>query len=216
MASSTVQPTTTTPITTTTTSTLNPHENQNQNQIPVVPNLPPQPPSSSSLPNNNNYSSNFNPKKRTLDYDYLFQSSPYFKMRIILKDLRPLFLEVLRAPDLQKCEASRSILEKMKLMVDLCRQQTTENVPLAKSYSRAGTADLASERQGGNQKPADQPPQEKRFPVGNSHEKPMHGSNRIPGTYIVGGSAFGWNFITFHGTKPEYYGRTKETFRAGK
>jgi len=36
------------------------------------------------------------------------------------------------------------------------------------------------------------------------------------GTYVVGGSAFGWNFITFSGKEPVYYGRTKEQFRSGK
>lgn len=36
------------------------------------------------------------------------------------------------------------------------------------------------------------------------------------GSYIVGGSAFGWNFITFPGHKPVYYGPTKESFRASQ
>uniref|UniRef100_A0A803KZ83 Uncharacterized protein n=2 Tax=Chenopodium quinoa TaxID=63459 RepID=A0A803KZ83_CHEQI len=138
-------------------------------------------------------------------------------MRAFIRDLRPLFLQVLRAPDFQNCEAARKIQEKMTLMVELCRHQTAEKVPLAKCNSGAGNLDFTNEKQGGPvQKPADQPSQEKRFPVGNNLEKPTHGSTRITGTYIVGGSAFGWNFITFHGTKPEYYGRTKESFRAGK
>lgn len=34
------------------------------------------------------------------------------------------------------------------------------------------------------------------------------------GSYVVGGSAFGWNFVTFQGSKSVYYGRTKESFRA--
>ncbi|KAK9911877.1 hypothetical protein M0R45_035759 [Rubus argutus] len=36
----------------------------------------------------------------------------------------------------------------------------------------------------------------------------------IKGAYVVGGSAFGWNFITFSGMEPVYYGMTKESFRA--
>ena len=36
------------------------------------------------------------------------------------------------------------------------------------------------------------------------------------GTYIVGGSAFDWNFITYLGNKAAYYGLTKEEFRAKK
>lgn len=38
--------------------------------------------------------------------------------------------------------------------------------------------------------------------------------SQVQGTYIVGGSAFGWNFITYHGSRAVYYGRTKEAFRA--
>ncbi|CAO2835642.1 unnamed protein product [Amaranthus hypochondriacus] len=189
MASS-VQPTVPSSTTPTTTNT-------HQNQIPAVSNLPPQPIYPSSLANN----TNFNSKKRPLDHLYLLQSSPYFKMRTILTELRPLFLEVLRVPDFQSSEAVGRIQEKMKIMVDLCReQQKAEKVPVSSGASWV-------------QKPADQ---ERRFPVGSNLEKPTQGINKISGTYIVGGSAFGWNFITFHGTKPEYYGRTKEAFRAGK
>ena len=36
------------------------------------------------------------------------------------------------------------------------------------------------------------------------------------GTYVVGGSAFGWNFITFAGKESVYYGRTKEQFRSAQ
>lgn len=33
-------------------------------------------------------------------------------------------------------------------------------------------------------------------------------------SYIVGGSVFGWNFITFSGSQPVYYGVTRESFRS--
>lgn len=46
-----------------------------------------------------------------------------------------------------------------------------------------------------------------------SDKKPVVGS-RLPGSYIVGGSVFGWNFITFSGSKPVYYGVTKEAYRS--
>lgn len=32
----------------------------------------------------------------------------------------------------------------------------------------------------------------------------------------IGGSAFGWNYITFTGNKAVYYGRTKESYRAAQ
>lgn len=33
------------------------------------------------------------------------------------------------------------------------------------------------------------------------------------GQYVVGGSAFGWNFVTLPGNEPVYYGVTKDSFR---
>ena len=36
------------------------------------------------------------------------------------------------------------------------------------------------------------------------------------GSYIIGGSAFGWNFITFDSKEPVYCGVTKESFRLVK
>ncbi|KAG2404339.1 uncharacterized protein HKW66_Vig0112610 [Vigna angularis] len=38
----------------------------------------------------------------------------------------------------------------------------------------------------------------------------------LPETYMVGASVFGWNFITFLGKEPVYYGRSKAEYRAGK
>lgn len=35
-------------------------------------------------------------------------------------------------------------------------------------------------------------------------------------TYVIGGSAFGWNFITFPVANSVYYGRSKEQFRSDK
>lgn len=44
-------------------------------------------------------------------------------------------------------------------------------------------------------------------------EKQRANDGPISGSYVVGGSAFGWNFIAFTGTEPVYYGITKEVFR---
>lgn len=47
-------------------------------------------------------------------------------------------------------------------------------------------------------------------------EKPQSEVGDVKGSYVVGGSAFGWNFITFSCKDPVYYGVTKESFRASK
>jgi len=51
-------------------------------------------------------------------------------------------------------------------------------------------------------------------PVPGFQKQPVE--DGLPGTYVVGGSAFGWNFITFSGKEPVYCGRSKEEFRIGK
>lgn len=52
-------------------------------------------------------------------------------------------------------------------------------------------------------------------PVPGLQKQPVE-DGQTQGTYVVGGSAFGWNFITFSGQDPVYYGRTKEQFRSVK
>ncbi|GAB4844479.1 hypothetical protein Ancab_037856 [Ancistrocladus abbreviatus] len=171
-------------------------------------------------------------KKRPID-SVCLQDSPYFKMRLFLKDLRPLFVEVLQTPDFRDCKAALDIQEKMKLMLDLCKQMTVETSPIAKCNNTQGSRALSTEKQDGQKpvehpqeiRPAEQtrvdqtfakPAEERHLPSGNNSEKQLAENNTKPGTYIVGGSAFGWNFITFNGTKPVYYGRTKEAFKAAK
>ncbi|KAL6322634.1 hypothetical protein AAG906_015320 [Vitis piasezkii] len=124
-------------------------------------------------------------KKRSLDSNVSIQNSKYFKTRAVVKDLRPHFIEVLRSPDFRNCKAANEIREHVK--------QAEQSVP-----DRAFA------------KPSEDMP----FPTANLSEKQRPEDGWAQGTYVVGGSAFGWNFITFPGSKPAYYGVTKETFRA--
>lgn len=72
-------------------------------------------------------------------------------------------------------------------------------------------------------KPSERPPtdrvftrhaENKTFFSGSISQKQQPEAGQPEGTYIVGGSAFGWNFVTYPGTKAIYYGRTKESFRS--
>jgi len=74
--------------------TRNPNTHLSTSSTNPAQNLPPQPSSLSASANTTTTSSFNGGKKRPLDYGGLLQSSPYFKMRVIVKDLRPLFLEV--------------------------------------------------------------------------------------------------------------------------
>ena len=77
----------------------NPNAHLSTSSTNPTQNLPPHPPSLSTFANTTTTTttttSSFNGgKKRPLDYGGLLQSSPYFKMRLLVKDLRPLVLEV--------------------------------------------------------------------------------------------------------------------------
>ncbi|KAL9245351.1 hypothetical protein vseg_019013 [Gypsophila vaccaria] len=148
-------------------------------------------------------------KKRTLDQIHEFENTPYFKIRSIVSQLGPLIQKAALSTDIDTCESRPAIQEKLALLVEQCRQQSALLINCNGSKKQAEQKPLLQPR-------PDHSTQEKRFPAGNGIVKQTHESHVIPGSYIVGGSAFGWNFLMFNGTKPEYYGRTKEAFRAGK
>ncbi|XP_021800817.1 uncharacterized protein LOC110745055 [Prunus avium] len=163
--------------------------------------LPPQPPPSSLPPKT---------KKRPLDNDAHISNSSYFKVRAVLKEIRPHFLEVLRTPDFRLCKAANDIQEQVKLLMELYKQMTAEAVSTARCKNVPEGQPLSGEKSQDTR--ASGKPSENKFPSGVSSEKAEDG--QIQGTYVVGGSAFGWNFITFLGSEPVYCGITKESFRA--
>ncbi|XP_027115165.1 protein farnesyltransferase/geranylgeranyltransferase type-1 subunit alpha [Coffea eugenioides] len=188
-------------------------------------NLPPQqpPPPPPAAPPTASPPSDISTGKRPLDDDILARlvDSPYYKMRVIVRDLRPHFIEVLKTPDFQNCKAAEEIREKMKIVVDLYRemirdppasQTPTADVQHGQDHQRdvklpeRPPSDRASTRQAEN----------KTVSSGGTSQKQQPEAGRPEGTYIVGGSAFGWNFVTYPGTKSVYYGRTKESFRSAK
>ncbi|KAK2650329.1 hypothetical protein Ddye_017818 [Dipteronia dyeriana] len=160
----------------------NPPSDTTQTVPPPPPMLPPQ------------------SKKRPLENNVQIQDSKYFKMRLIVKDIRPHFLEALRTPDFRNCKASSEIQEQIKIVMEIYKQMTSERLsitqsmlpPDVKAAGQQFQSDVVTEKQ----QPQD---------GGETHK-----------SHIVGGSAFGWNFITYSGTEPVYYGVTKESFRTLK
>lgn len=119
----------------------------------------------------------------------------------------------------------------LKVMMDLFKQMTAETVPMGKcknvsDVQPTSTGNKDEQKPHERQqvvKPAEQsvpdhtfakPLDDKSFPTAKPSEKQRPEDGWAHGTYVVGGSAFGWNFITFPGSKPTYYGVAKETFRA--
>ncbi|XP_038683191.1 uncharacterized protein LOC119983587 [Tripterygium wilfordii] len=182
-----------------------------QTQIPNLtpnpaptPTLPPQPPRSN---------------KRPLDSDVQISDSSWYKMRAVVRDLRPHFVEVLRTPDFQNCKAAHDIQEQVKLLMELYKQLTEGKVPMASCNgpSESQPNGFAQKAQEHPQPQQDQvfakPSENNSSDTSIVDEKQQHEAGVTQGTYMVGGSAFGWNFITFAGGKPIYYGRTKESMR---
>ncbi|KAI8545136.1 hypothetical protein RHMOL_Rhmol07G0019200 [Rhododendron molle] len=175
----------------------------NLNPPNTAQNLPPQPPPPPPAPPTLPQES----KKRPLDQNGHTHHSKHFKIRAVVKDLRPHFIEVLRTPVFHNCKAANEIREQMKVLMSLYREMTSETISIGKRE---------------NMPESDQDVKPTVFVKAASEEKPPVLSENLSekqtpqGTYIVGGSAFGWNFITYNslGNKAVYYGRTKEVFRS--
>ncbi|XP_042046452.1 uncharacterized protein LOC121792535 [Salvia splendens] len=129
--------------------------------------------------------------------------SPYYKMRQLLKDLRPHFIDVLKTPDFRNCQAADEIRQGMKLLMELILyQETTEKAVKLEKCSNSDNVDAKKAV-----KPVDNP-------LLDDVMSALPPETQEQRTVIIGGSAFGWNFITCHGRRAVYYGRTKEAFRA--
>ncbi|CAI9101819.1 OLC1v1039236C1 [Oldenlandia corymbosa var. corymbosa] len=155
-----------------------------------------QPPSFAD-PTLNNVSSS---RKRPFDNNVQWEYSPYYKMRAIVRDLRPHFIEVLKTPDFRNCKAAEEIREKMRIVMDL--------------YKVIGETSSVEMQDGQKNQSHTKPPEKPQsFFAGNISQKQQPEFGLPEGTHVVGGSAFGWNFVTFPESKVTYYGRTKESFR---
>ncbi|KAJ1408618.1 hypothetical protein SESBI_23397 [Sesbania bispinosa] len=189
-------------------------------------------------------------KKRPLDSD---AHSNYFKIRAVIRDLRPHFIKVLQTPDYKNCKASEEIRElgcasadlhlartlvpfddtmskiscsirlELKVVIKLYDNMKADAVSLGKSKKMQDGQNMDQKTQQEQvksseqlEKPFARPSEIKLTPPVPGLQKLQAEDSQIHGTYVVGGSAFGWNFITFSGKEPVYYGRTKEQFRSAK
>ncbi|KAM1053121.1 hypothetical protein FF1_000629 [Malus domestica] len=113
--------------------------------------------------------------------------------------------EVLPVLHFGTCKPSEEIQEYVKLLMELCKQQMTAEKVSATRSKNAPAEKPQDTRAFGK-------PSESKFPSGVASEKQRAEDGQTQGTYIVGRSAFGWNFIIFVGEEPVYYGITKESF----
>ncbi|KAJ0837223.1 hypothetical protein HanRHA438_Chr16g0775871 [Helianthus annuus] len=158
-----------------------------------------------------------NPKKRSYDTIPNIQDSNYYKIRALLKDLRPHFLEVLRTPDFQTSKAANEINQQMKVLMKLYEEMTSETNTMEKCKTTMADHSVDDRKKSTDVKPPEPPLEKEKTVIRKpSEERPATVEEVVShGSYIVGGSAFGWNFITYPSTKlTAYYGRSKEDFRA--
>ncbi|KAG6434338.1 hypothetical protein SASPL_105963 [Salvia splendens] len=112
-------------------------------------------------------------------------------------------LQVLKTPDFRNCQAADEIRQGMKLLMELILyQETTEKAVKLEKCSNSDNVDAKKAV-----KPVDNP-------LLDDVMSALPPETQEQRTVIIGGSAFGWNFITCHGRRAVYYGRTKEAFRA--
>ncbi|KAJ6825067.1 uncharacterized protein M6B38_378380 [Iris pallida] len=135
-----------------------------------------------------------------------FRNTNYYKIRTIIRDLRPLFLQVIHAPDFRHNKVVGDIRKQMKTMIELARE-----LRYAEYNTRLQT--LAKEQPSGGAAKEEKPQLvESQVPQTRLEKIPPEEGSQ--GTYVVGGSPVGWNFLVYLGGNPVYYGETKASFRA--
>ncbi|XP_011048725.1 PREDICTED: uncharacterized protein LOC105142677 isoform X2 [Populus euphratica] len=111
---------------------------------------------------------------------------------------------VLQTPGFRDCKAAHELRSQSKLVMDLYNQMTTA----AGLGKNAGGRQLPDRcRDGGKQQPSHISAE-----TFTSRMK-LDDGLKIRGSYVVGGSVYGWKFITWAGSRPNYYGVTKESRR---
>ncbi|XP_010918541.1 uncharacterized protein [Elaeis guineensis] len=142
-------------------------------------------------------------KKRKLE-DGGFQNTPYFKIRCMVRDLRPLFLELLRTPDFRNSKAAHDIRNQMKIMLELLKQLNTDIPEEEKqaAQNQSGEAPNVSDNIMAQKKV-----QGAKATDVTEFAKQLE--EVVQETYMIGGSPVGWNFLVYPGSKPLYYGVTK-------
>ncbi|KAM3388884.1 hypothetical protein ACQJBY_011177 [Aegilops geniculata] len=157
------------------------------------------------------------PKKRKLE-ELGFHDSPYYRIREAVASLRGRFLQVCQATDSQKKAAALEILKEIKVVMELSKKMRLD---ISAAAEPAKPSDLRAARDVKN-KPAGKVASGGKNQVphreANPSETANHGNQllgeRLQGSYVVGGSPMGWNFLMWPGGKAVYYGLTKAEWLA--
>ncbi|XVF12507.1 hypothetical protein REPUB_Repub08aG0124700 [Reevesia pubescens] len=169
---------------------------------------------------------NNNKRKLSISDNEDLQNS-YLKIRALVQQLRPHFIQVLQTPDFRNCKAAHEIRKNLKLILDLYKQMIVETDPPVNLVTEQQTfsgetvfVEQASDKFQEGKEAAELLKTEdceegstdiKHAIPSSSSEWKLNG-DQFRGSYVVGGSVFGLNFITYGGSKPVYYGLTKASY----
>uniref|UniRef100_A0A2P2IST4 Uncharacterized protein MANES_06G148200 n=1 Tax=Rhizophora mucronata TaxID=61149 RepID=A0A2P2IST4_RHIMU len=135
-------------------------------------------------------------------------------------------MQVIQDPNFRNSRAAGELKKQMKLVMDLYNEMVAEIESPGKGESECdsfsgesmlGKHSLDKHEDGKltdlleSKQPLEKFAEKEPLPF--SSPLTQLDDSHIRGSYMVGGSAFGWNFITFSGSKPVYYGLTKEAYR---
>ncbi|VAH50597.1 unnamed protein product [Triticum turgidum subsp. durum] len=181
------------------------------------------------------------PKKRKLE-ELGFHDSPYCRIREAVANLRGRFLQVCQATDSQKKAAALEILKEIKVVMELSKKMRLDisaaaepakpsDIPAVRDVTNKPAGKVPSG--GKNQVPQIGQDKGKKVPLkpvssqtpavgirrkANPSDTANHGNQllggRLQGSYVVGGSPMGWNFLMWPGGKAVYYGLTKAEWLA--
>ncbi|PHT48346.1 hypothetical protein CQW23_12554 [Capsicum baccatum] len=111
----------------------------------------------------------------------------------------------------------------LNLLIDLYKEVMEETINPEAAKDATGARNASVDIKEG-EKPSEQRIDMKPPPGNVASAKPEGDSSQkqqaeddglqVTGSYVVGGSAFGWNFITYTSGKSMYYGQSKESFRS--
>ncbi|KAF0912182.1 hypothetical protein E2562_013064 [Oryza meyeriana var. granulata] len=182
---------------------------------------PSPPPSSAALPD-------AAPKKRKLE-EVGFQLSPYYNIRAAVANLRGRFLQLCEGTDTQN--AALEILKEIKVFLELSKKMWLD------LSAAAGPVKRTDERASGDAKNMSAG----KIPPGDQAASFMHSTGekiplnpveikcdsepsvtdytkksgqRLQGSYIIGGSPIGWNFLMWPGSSTSYNGLTRSDWLA--
>ncbi|XP_006653662.1 uncharacterized protein LOC102706189 [Oryza brachyantha] len=178
------------------------------------------------------------PKKRRLE-EVGFQRSPYYNIRAAVASLRGRFLQLCEGTDTQKKDAALEILKEIKVLMDLSKKMRLDlsatagpvkptdepasgdarnmpagKIPPGENNQVHPTNKTASFMHSTGEKAPLNPLEIKHDAEPSVTDYTKKSGQHLQGSYVIGGSPIGWNFLMWPGSSATYYGLTRSEWLA--